>query len=161
MKRSSVSVLAVLACLSTPAIAPAQGIIQTVAGSRWVFRGNGGSALNAPLGRMYGIAADPTATDGTIYVADYDNNIVVKISRGIVTVVAGNGIAGISGDGGPATAASLDSPYGVAVDTAGNLYISQVNRVRKVTPSGIISTYAGNGLDEDCRDGLAATAACW
>ncbi len=66
---------------------------------------------------------------------------------GIITTSAGNGTAGFSGDGGPAAAAQLNSPTGVAVDSLGNLYIADPNnsRIRKVTAAGVISTAAGNG----------------
>ena len=116
-------------------------VITTVAGSQWVF--HGGPATSAPLGSVWGVAVDAA---GNVYASDQDNNLVVKISpSGILTVVAGNGVRGFSGDGGPATSASLYYPAGVAVDAAGNLYIAdQYNhRIRKVSPSGIISTVAG------------------
>ncbi|MEO8595861.1 MAG: hypothetical protein ABI759_21250 [Candidatus Solibacter sp.] len=103
---------------------------------------------------------------GNIYFPDADNALVFKVDRlGILTVVAGNGIAGYSGDNGTATSASLNNPLGVAVDRAGNLYIADNNnnRIRKVT-DGVITTFAGNGLKSDDpsaekREGIAATAA--
>ncbi len=122
-------------CYSAP-WAYAQGVITTMAGSTRPFRGDGGVATSAPLGRLSGVASD---TAGNVYAADSDNNIVVKISpAGTLTVVAGNGIGGFSGDGGPATNASLDSFQGVVLDAAGNLYIadSSNNRVRKVRSDG-------------------------
>ena len=81
--------------------------------------------------------------------------------QGIITTVAGSGQMGFSGDGGPATAASLSYPLGVAVDAAGNLYIADHgnNRIRKVSPSGTISTVAGNGAGGFSGDGGPATAA--
>jgi sugar lactone lactonase YvrE len=80
---------------------------------------------------------------------------------GIITTVAGNGIAGYSGDGGAATSAQLYHPYGVAVDAAGNLYIADTSnhRIRRVTPGGIITTVAGNGIAGYSGDGGAATSA--
>jgi sugar lactone lactonase YvrE len=82
---------------------------------------------------------------GNIYVPDPDNHVVLKInSNNIVTVIAGNGIWGYSGDGGPATSASLNTPQAVALDSIGNLFIADGfnYRIRKVTPDGIISTVA-------------------
>ena len=61
---------------------------------------------------------------GNLYIADTGNNRIRKVSNGVITTVAGNGTSGFSGDNGPATSAQLDSPYGVAVDSAGNLYIA-------------------------------------
>jgi len=119
-------------------------VITTVAGGQWVFRGDGGLATSAPLGAITSVAVDAT---GNVYAGDLDNNLVVKISRpGVLTVVAGNGIWGYSGDGGPATAASL-RPWGIAADSAGNLYVADRNngRIRKVTLGGAITTVAGNG----------------
>jgi uncharacterized protein (TIGR03437 family) len=134
----------VLVLLSAPA-ARAQGVITTVAGSTWVFRGDGGPGTDAPLGRATGVAVD---TAGAVYATDPGNCLVVKtLASGILRVVAGNGICGYSGDGGPATAASLKDPWGVAVDAAGNLYIVDTGnvRIRKVTPAGTIATVAGGG----------------
>jgi DNA-binding beta-propeller fold protein YncE len=81
-----------------------------------------------------------------LYVADRDNNLVVKVSSGVMTVVAGNGIPGFSGDGGPATGASLNDPKSVAVDSSGNLYIADTtnSRIRKVSGE-TITTVAGGG----------------
>jgi len=139
--------------------AHAQGIITTVAGTTWAFRGDGGPATNAPLGSTAGVAVDAA---GNVFASDQYNCQVVKISAsGILTVVAGNGICGFSGDGGPATAASLLGGGAVAVDAAGNLYIADTrnNRIRKVTASGTITTVAGNGQQGYSGDGGPATAA--
>jgi uncharacterized protein (TIGR03437 family) len=134
-------------------------VITTVGGGQWVFRGDGGLATSAPLGVVTGVAVDSA---GNVFAADGNNNIVVKISpAGVLTVVAGNGIYGYSGDGGPATSASLRLPSGVAVDAAGNLFIADWTncRVRKVSPGGIISTVAGNGNAGFSGDGGPATSA--
>src|SRR6185295_5867493 len=93
---------------------------------------------------------------GNIFVADTGNNRIRKIAAdGTVTTVAGNGNAGFSGDGGPATAAALNVPVDLAVDGAGNLYIADSvnNRIRKVSPAGVITTVAGGGTDN--RDNIA------
>ena len=142
--------------LSAAQAARAQGVITTVAGSTWVFRGDGGPATNAPLGYISGVAVDAA---GAVYASDERNCLVVKIlPSGLLRVVAGNEICGYSGDGGPATSAALNQPYGVALDGAGNLYIAGWNpgRVRKVTPAGTITTVAGGGSG---GDGGPATSA--
>jgi len=123
------------------------GIISTVAGSSTTlgFSGDGGQATSARLNRPTGVAVDGT---GNLFIADQDNNRIRKVSAsGIIATVAGTGTFGFSGDGGPATGAQLSSPFGVAVDGAGNLFIADLynNRVRKVSPGGIITTVAGNG----------------
>ena len=98
---------------------------------------------------------------GNLYICDFSNNAVRKVSAGIVTTLAGTGIGGFSGDGGPAASARLNSPSCAALDAAGNLYICDASnaRVRKVTPAGIISTFAGNGTLGYTGDGGAATSA--
>lgn len=99
---------------------------------------------------------------GNIYIADYGNSRVRKVSpAGVITTVAGNGAPGFSGDGGPATSARLGGPDGLAIDSAGNLFISEYlnNRVRKVTADGTISTIAGSDLCCDFGDGGPAIGA--
>jgi uncharacterized protein (TIGR03437 family) len=145
--------------LLLPVDSHAQGVITTVAGSTWVFRGDGGPAANAPLGPVWGVAIDSAHN---LFAADEGNNLVVKITPdGVLTVVAGNGQAGFGGDGGPATAGSLNVPRGVTVDGAGNLYIAdfQNNRIRAVRPDGTIFTAAGNGNSGVSGDGGPATRA--
>jgi uncharacterized protein (TIGR03437 family) len=126
------------------------GVLTTVAGGAFGFSGDGGPATKAALYFPSGVAVDSA---GNIYFADKGNNRVRKVdTHGIITTFAGTGIAGYSGDGGPATSAklglNLTAAYqGVALDSAGNLYIAdpQNNRIRVVNPSGIINTFAGNG----------------
>src|SRR5437867_4423071 len=101
--------------------AAAQPLITTIAGTDFVFRGDGLPALQAPIGAIAGVAVDRA---GTLYFVDVDNNLVMKLpADGTVRVIAGNGIAGFSGDGGPATSAAIDSGGGLAVDAAGNVYL--------------------------------------
>ena len=105
-----------------------------MAGSTFVFRGDGGPATDASLGFIRGLALDSA---GNVFSTDSGNHLAVKISpTGVLTVVAGNEIRGFSGDGGPATSASLNGLAGVAVDATGNLYIAEKHRVRKISPDG-------------------------
>jgi sugar lactone lactonase YvrE len=100
---------------------------------------------------------------GNVYIADSSNYVVRRfVPGGNITTVAGTGVNGYSGDGGPATSAQIGQPYGVTVDSAGNLYISDSNNVvRKVDTSGKISTVAGNYhlAPGYAGDGNVATAA--
>jgi len=142
-------------------VAVGSGIITTVAGNGSpVFSGDGGPATAAGLKYPRGVALDSA---GNLYIADYNQRIrKVAAGSGIITTVAGNGSFGFSGDGGTATAAALNDPNGVALDSAGNLYIADLlnNRIRKVTAeSGIITTVAGNGSFGFSGDGGTATAA--
>jgi uncharacterized protein (TIGR03437 family) len=114
--------------------------IQTVAGTSFV--GDGGAATAAILSQPEGIAVDAT---GNIYFADADSNRVRKIAPdGTIQTVAGTGLAGFSGDGGPAASAQLNQPYGLALDAAGDLYIADLGngRVRRIALDGTISTVA-------------------
>jgi hypothetical protein len=139
------------ACLAFCPRANAQGnLITTYAGDGNGYSGDGGPATSARLTGPSGLAMDGS---GNLYIADTGNNVIRKVSpAGIITTYAGNGNAGYSGDGGPATAASLNidiDPVGVAVDASGNLYIADTlnNRVRMVSAAtGIIATVAGNGF---------------
>lgn len=138
----------------------ASGIITTVAGNGTCgFSGDNGSATSASLWGS-GVAVDAS---GNIFIADYTNNRVRKVSTsGIISTVAGNGVHGFSGDGGPAPSAELAAPWAVAVDTTGNIYIADYDnsRVRKVSTGGVITTVAGNGFnDGPLGDGGLATLA--
>jgi sugar lactone lactonase YvrE len=121
------------------------GIISTVAGIGTPgYSGDGGLATAAQLNNPYGVAVDNA---GNIYIADYSNVCVRKVSAttGIITTIAGTGIAGYSGDGGLAVNAELNFPQGVAVDASNNIFICDQlnNAIRKINTSGIISTFAG------------------
>jgi sugar lactone lactonase YvrE len=149
----------VLVAALAPLLCCAQGLITTVAGSTGVFPPvvNGGLAINAPLASVSGVAVDSA---GNIFVADSQDNMVAKIAPdGSLTVIAGNRGVGFSGDGGLAVNAQLDNPGSLAVDAAGNLYIAVLDRIRRVTPAGIISTVAGNGQGGSSGDGGPATSA--
>ena len=141
------------------------GIITTAAGKGPAgYNGDGIPATDALLNNAYGITMDAA---GNLYIADCYNHRVRKVdTNGIITTVAGNGTSGFTGDGGSAIEAQIDHPRDVAVDSAGNLYISDSynHRIRKVDTSGIITTIAGSGpagsyLNEYGGDGGLATQA--
>ena len=134
------------------------GNISTVAGGGSSL-GDGGAATAAQLGAPRSVALDGA---GNLYIADWSDHRIRKVdSSGNISTVAGTGTQGFSGDGGAATAAQLNSPWDVAVDGSGNLYIADRNnnRIRKVDSSGNISTVAGTGTAGFSGDGAAATAA--
>jgi trimeric autotransporter adhesin len=138
---------------------PAAYIIQTVAGGD--NSGDGGQALSAALSQPEGIAVDGS---GNVYFSDAAENRVRKIATdGSIQTIAGTGVAGFAGDGGSASAALLNQPYGLALDHAGNLYIADLGnaRVRKVSSEGVIQTVAGGGTlaATDAGQGGAATLA--
>ena len=123
------------------------------------FSGDGAAAVNAQINFPYGVALDGS---GNLYIADSTNNRIRKVdSTGTITTVAGTGVGGFSGDGGPAVNAQLNFPYGVALDGAGNLYIVDAynHRIRKVDSSGTITTVAGTGASGFSGDGAAAVNA--
>jgi hypothetical protein len=144
-------------------------IIVTIAGNGVTgFSGDGGPATLASLNpTSVSLPATSVAVDasGNLFIADTGNNRIRKVSAsGIISTVAGNGVAGFSGDGGPAISASLNFsgfPGAVAVDAFGNLFIADTgnNRIRRVSASGIITTVAGNGIYSSFGDGGPATSA--
>jgi hypothetical protein len=143
--------------LVTNAQSPA---IITVAGSGISgYSGDGMSATSATMKNNTSVAVDAV---GNIFIADYYGNRVRKVSTsGIITTVAGNGMAGYTGDGVAATATELNNPQNIIVDGIGNIFIADYlnNRVRLVDTSGIISTIVGNGTLGYSGDGSAATLA--
>ena len=121
----------------------ADATISTVAGSNWV--GDNEPAIAAILLQAEGVASD---SKGNLYIADASDHRVRRIApNGVITTIAGTGSRGFSGDGGPAVAAQLNSPYGLAIDVRGNVYVADLGnaRVRQITPDGNISTTAGGG----------------
>ena len=126
----------------------ASGIITTVAGNGvCCFAGDHGPATEASLGNPSGVVLDG---NGNLFIADQLNHRIRRVdaATGTITTVAGNGDFGFSGDKGPATAAMLASPNGVALDGSGNLFIADLdnNRIRHVDAvTGVITTVAGNG----------------
>jgi sugar lactone lactonase YvrE len=121
-------------------------IISTAAGTGQAgYSGDNGSATAAKINNPTGVSED---TIGNLYIGDTSNDRVRKVSTGgVITTLAGNGMGGFSGDGGQAKNARLCAPSGTAVDGSGNVFIadSANNRVRKVAPGGVITTYAGSG----------------
>jgi len=136
------------------------GTISTLAGNGTLgYSGDGGPATQATLDYPSGISVDPS---GNVYIADSDNYVIRMVDTGgIIRTVAGNHTWGFSGDGGPATSAQINTPSSVLSDNSGNFYIADGGneRVRKVDSSGIITTYAGNGLSGNGGNGGPATSA--
>lgn len=141
---------AALACAQT---------ISTVVGTNWTFPPAPLPAIQAPLGQAGSAVFDPA---GNYYLADPSNNLVVKVSAsGVLSVTAGNGSPGYSGDNGPATSAQLSAPSGVALDSSGNLFIADTNNnvIREVTAAGTITTVVGDGTPGYSGDNGPASGA--
>lgn len=160
---------ALVGLLAANALSPASaaaGDISTVAGSGIAgCSGDGGPATSAQLTNPQGMAVDSA---GNVYIADWGCNVVRRIdaTTGVITTVAGNGGPGYTGDGGLATSAQVGGPGDVALDSAGNLYISMIGEgqpghvVRRVDAvTGIITTVAGTGTPGDGGDGGPAASA--
>jgi len=127
------------------------------------YSGDGGPARRADFYRPSGLLTDPL---GNLYISDTNNYRVRRVSPdGRIITIAGNGTAGSrvgpgsEGDGGLAASAQLHSPIGLALDAAGNLYIADVDAVRKVTRDGMITTIAGGGGANAGSGGVAVNAA--
>ena len=137
------------------------GIITTFAGNGTAgYGGDGFAATNAELNVPRSIAIDPS---GNIYIADGGNNAIRKISiaTGVISTIAGTGVAGYNGDNISATSAMLNEPNDICFDRYGNLFIAdeENNRIRKIDATGIITTFAGNGVYGYSGDNGQATAA--
>ncbi len=163
--RDSRSLVALLLVCVLGCVAPCQlwgqtPVITTVAGNGTAgYSGDNDSAITAKLNAPYGVAVDSA---GNFYIPDFRNQRVRKVdTSGIITTIAGNGIGSFAGDNGPATSASLYYPNDVAIDGAGNVYIADMynQRIRKVDPSGIITTIAGDGTAGYAGDNGPATSA--
>jgi uncharacterized protein (TIGR03437 family) len=138
----------------------ANGTIATIAGNGVAgYGGDGGSGAKAQLNTPTGVAVD---NSGNVYIADSGNHRVRRVaSDGSISTFAGNGTAGFAGDGGAAASAELYTPFGLAVDASGNLYIAELgnSRVRKVSTAGTITTVAGDGTTAYGGDGGPAVNA--
>jgi hypothetical protein len=134
------------------------GTITTVAGTgEEGYSGDGGPATKAQLNFPFAVAVDQ---EGNLYISDESNLRIRKVDKdGIITTIAGTGEEGYSGDGGPATSAKLTDTGGIAFDAGGNLYLADYTRVRKIDPSGTITTVAGTGRAGFSGDGGPATEA--
>jgi uncharacterized protein (TIGR03437 family) len=137
-----------------------QAAITTIAGTpgRAGSTGDGAAATSATINGPTGVAVDAA---GNVYIACLGDHKIRKVDiKGIITTYAGNGRAGFSGDGGPAASAMLNSPLDLIIDRAGNLYLLDYNnfRIRKITPAGVISTFAGTGRKNSGGDGGQALA---
>ena len=144
-------------------ITKSTGYITTIAGTgTFGYSGDNGLATAANLYFLYGIAVDTAGNIYTSSVDDYSRIRMITKSTGYITTIAGTGTYGYSGDNGPATAAQLRAPYGIALDTAGNIYLTDAdnNNLRMVTRStGIITTIAGSGTFGYSGDNGPATSA--
>ena len=139
------------------------GVISTIVGNgKSVDSAKGGLATQESIGGPWGVTVDAL---GNIYISDNTYSYIRKVNtNGIISTIAGTGIAGYSGDGGPATSALIYSVGGIVVDNVGNVYFTQSgnNCIRKIDTNGIISTIAGNGqtfVGPDSGDGGLATKA--
>jgi uncharacterized protein (TIGR03437 family) len=157
--------LTTLAILTAPKLSRGQNITTVAGGAGAGFGGDGGAATSAMLNQPTAVVVDGA---GNLFIADYFNHRIRKVnSAGVISTIAGDGTAGFSGDGGPATSAQLNYPWGIAVDGAGSVYFTERlgHRVRKVDTLGIITTVAGNGTTvsslsgADLGDGGLATKA--
>ena len=135
------------------------GVITTVAGNgNTVYNGDNIPAVSAAINDPHFLAVDDS---GNLFIAEYDGHRLRKVNAsGIITTIAGTGIGGYSGDGGQATAASINMPFGIVVDSGSIIFSdAQEDVVRKVDASGIITTIAGSPLATALGDGGPATAA--
>ncbi len=135
-------------------------IIRTIAGIDTAnYSGDGGHANAAALNHPDVVKFDHS---GNMYIADEHTHVIRKINAsGIITTIAGTGVAGYSGDGGPATNAALSRPVDIVFDASGNMFIAEYGNcvIRKIKPNGIITTIAGTGANGNTGDNGPATAA--
>jgi hypothetical protein len=133
------------------------GIITTVAGNGTTgFSGDGGPAISASVYKPIAVAVDAS---GNLFIADSGNQRIRKVTpAGIISTFAGNGASGFTGDGGPATAAPLNTLGGMTIDKTGNLIFVDSQRIRKIDSSGTINSITGGGLGFSGDGGPAISA---
>jgi len=149
-------VFSLILCVASAVEAHAAAKVTTVAGG---YVGDGKPARQASLAIPLGVAGD---AKGNLYIADEVHCRIRRVNpSGAISTFAGTGICGYSGDGGPAAAAMMSGPEGLAIDHLGNLFFSDPgnHRIRKITPAGTITTVAGNGISGYSGDGGPATQA--
>ncbi|MDP1802995.1 MAG: T9SS type A sorting domain-containing protein [Bacteroidota bacterium] len=161
MKQYLFKVVAVIFILFTNLNTSNGQIISTIAGvgGSCGFSGDGGFATSAQACAVQAVAIDAL---GNKYFTEFHGNRIRKVnSSGIISTFAGTGVAGFSGDGGPATLAQIDHPTGIVADASGNLYVAEYgsSKIRKIDPSGIITTFAGTGVAGFSGDGGPAISA--
>jgi uncharacterized protein (TIGR03437 family) len=138
-------------------VVDAAGTIRAIAGNGFGYSGNSVPPISASVSKPKTVAVD---AKGNAFIADnYNCQVRMVSAAGVISTVAGNGTCATTGDGGPAASASVDSPYGLAVDAAGAVYVSGANRVRKFIVGGNITTFAGTGAGGFSGDGGTATTA--
>ncbi len=154
------SVLVLLVCASCKFLYSQSYVINDFAGQRHgSYSGDGGPAINAHLSTPISVYID---SKDNVFISDWGNSRLREVDvLGEITTIAGNGIYGYSGDGGPSTAAELNGPMGIYEDASGNIYVADIGneRIRKIDVNGIISTFAGNGNYGFSGDGGLAIAA--
>ena len=138
----------------------ATGIITTIAGNgSSIYNGDDIAADSAGVYNPHRVAID---TAGNIFITDWGNHRIRKVNTaGVITTIAGTGIAGDNGDNGPADTAEIDEPYGIAVDNSGNIYFADLakNKIRAINAGGTIITIAGTGAYGFAGDGGAVDTA--
>ena len=152
---------AAIAVLLLTGLLSGQSILTTVAGTEWLFPPGNIPAIGAPLSSA--IHALTFDRDGSLLICDTENHMILRLRNGRITVVAGDGRNDYSGDGGPATQASLSAPMDVEVDAAGNLYIADSRAIRRVSPTGIITTvvarHSAMGIGVDAAGNILSVTA--
>jgi len=136
------------------------GIISTIAGTGVIgYSGDGGLATAAQISQPHGVAVD---NSGNVYIADNGNHCIRMINTsGTITTIAGTGVAGYTGDGGPAASAELNSPTDISIDATGNIFIADWGNhsIRKISVTNTITTVAGTGTAGYSGDGGNAISA--
>ncbi len=139
-------------------ISPSGDVTRVAGTGRSGYSGDGGPAVEARLGWVYDIAVDEA---GNVFIVDHDNHLIRMVDdAGVITTISGTGEPGYSGDGGPATEAQLEEPWGIALDESGSVYVTTLpSVVRRIDPGGMITTIAGSGRVGYAGDGGPATEA--